>query len=140
MEPLTDGFELKLFQQGLKKRAAPIKQVLLAGDVGGGRGQHLCLRGLVFGRHQAHREGPEISGPRVAKLHAAIRQVLARAVEQGGSSLKDFVNAQGNTGYFQLEASVYGRTGLPCRVCQTPIKQIVQGQRSTFYCPVCQKL
>jgi formamidopyrimidine-DNA glycosylase len=75
----------------------------------------------------------------VAKLHAAIKQVLARAVAQGGSSLKDFVNAQGNTGYFQLEASVYGRKGLPCRVCSTPIKQIVQGQRSTFFCPVCQK-
>jgi len=81
----------------------------------------------------------KLSAPRVAKLHAAIKQVLARAVAQGGSSLKDFVNAQGNTGYFQLEASVYGRTGLPCRVCSTPIKQIVQGQRSTFFCPACQK-
>ena len=68
-----------------------------------------------------------------------IREVLARAVAQGGSSLKDFVSAEGQTGYFQLEASVYGRAKLPCRVCQTPIKQIVQGQRSTFFCPLCQK-
>jgi formamidopyrimidine-DNA glycosylase len=113
MEPLTDGFELKLFQQGLKKRAAPIKQVLLAGDVVVGVGNIYASEALFM------------SG--------------IRAVAQGGSSLKDFVNAQGNTGYFQLEASVYGRTGLPCRVCSTPIKQMVQGQRSTFFCPICQK-
>lgn len=140
MEPLTDGFELKLFQQGLKKRAAPIKQVLLAGDVVVGVGNIYASEALFLAGIRPTVKAQKISGPRVAKLHAAIRQVLARAVEQGGSSLKDFVNAQGNTGYFQLEASVYGRTGLPCRVCQTPIKQMVQGQRSTFYCPVCQKL
>jgi formamidopyrimidine-DNA glycosylase len=140
MEPLTDGFELKLFQQGLKKRVAPIKQVLLAGDVVVGVGNIYASEALFLAGIRPTVKAQKISGPRVAKLHAAIRQVLARAVEQGGSSLKDFVNAQGNTGYFQLEASVYGRTGLPCRVCQTPIKQIVQGQRSTFYCAVCQKL
>ncbi len=140
MEPLTDGFEMKLFQQGLKKRAAPIKQVLLAGDVVVGVGNIYASEALFLAGIRPTVKAQKISGPRVAKLYAAIRQVLARAVEQGGSSLKDFVNAQGNTGYFQLEASVYGRTGLPCRVCQTPIKQIVQGQRSTFYCPVCQKL
>jgi len=140
MEPLTDGFELKLFQQGLKKRAAPIKQVLLAGDVVVGVGNIYASEALFLAGIRPTVKAQKISGPRVAKLHTAIRQVLARAVEQGGSSLKDFVNAQGNTGYFQLEASVYGRASLPCRVCQTPIKQIVQGQRSTFYCPVCQKL
>ena len=140
MEPLTDGFELRLFQQGLKKRAAPIKQVLLAGDVVVGVGNIYASEALFLAGIRPTVKAQKISGPRVAKLHTAIRQVLARAVEQGGSSLKDFVNAQGNTGYFQLEASVYGRASLPCRVCQTPIKQIVQGQRSTFYCPVCQKL
>ena len=139
MEPLTDGFELKLFQQGLKKRAAPIKQVLLAGDVVVGVGNIYASEALFLAGIRPTVKAQKISGPRVAKLHAAIRQVLARAVQQGGSSLKDFVNAQGNTGYFQLEASVYGRSGLPCRSCQTPIKQIVQGQRSTFFCPVCQK-
>jgi formamidopyrimidine-DNA glycosylase len=75
----------------------------------------------------------------VAKLHAAIRDVLARAVAKGGSSLRDFVSAEGKNGYFQLEAAVYGRTGQPCRTCATPIKHIMQGQRSTFFCPVCQK-
>jgi formamidopyrimidine-DNA glycosylase len=75
----------------------------------------------------------------VARLHQAIQTVLARAVQQGGSSLRDFSNAQGQTGYFQLEAMVYDRAGEPCRVCSTPIKRIVQGQRSTFHCPSCQK-
>jgi len=139
MEPLTDGFELKLFQAGLKKRSAPIKQVLLAGDVVVGVGNIYASEALFMAGIKPTVKADKVSGPRVAKLHAAIRQVLARAVEQGGSSLKDFVNAQGNTGYFQLEAAVYGRTGLPCRTCDTPIKQIVQGQRSTFYCPACQK-
>ena len=139
MEPLTDGFELKLFQAGLKKRTAPIKQVLLAGDVVVGVGNIYASEALFMAGIKPTVKADKVSGPRVGKLHAAIRQVLARAVEQGGSSLKDFVNAQGNTGYFQLEAAVYGRTGLPCRTCDTPIKQIVQGQRSTFYCPVCQK-
>jgi len=65
--------------------------------------------------------------------------VLARAVEKGGSTLRDFSNAQGENGYFQLEAMVYGRAGQPCKVCGATIRQIKQGQRSTFYCPACQK-
>jgi formamidopyrimidine-DNA glycosylase len=81
----------------------------------------------------------KLTKPRVAQLHQAIREVLARAVAKGGSSLRDFVSAEGKNGYFQLEASVYGRAGLPCRVCASPVKQIVQGQRSTFFCPTCQK-
>jgi formamidopyrimidine-DNA glycosylase len=80
-----------------------------------------------------------ISRPRAQRLHAAIRQVLARAVEQGGSTLKDFSNAQGESGYFQLEAAVYGRAGLPCKTCGSTIRMIRQGQRATFFCPTCQK-
>jgi formamidopyrimidine-DNA glycosylase len=65
--------------------------------------------------------------------------VLSRALEVGGSTLKDFSNAQGQTGYFQLETMVYDRAGQPCRVCASPVRQLRQGQRSTFYCPVCQR-
>jgi len=68
-----------------------------------------------------------------------VREVLARAVEKGGSTLRDFSSADGQVGYFQPEAMVYGRAKLPCKVCATPIKMIKQGQRSTFYCPNCQK-
>jgi formamidopyrimidine-DNA glycosylase len=80
-----------------------------------------------------------LSRARVARLHAAVRQVLLRAVEKGGSSLRDFSNAQGELGHFQLEAAVYGRAGEPCRVCTSQVRTIRQGQRSTFFCPVCQK-
>jgi formamidopyrimidine-DNA glycosylase len=72
-------------------------------------------------------------------LHGAIRQVLAQAVTKGGSTLRDFSNAQGESGYFQLEAMVYDRAGQPCRVCASPVKSMRQGQRSTFYCVHCQK-
>jgi formamidopyrimidine-DNA glycosylase len=65
--------------------------------------------------------------------------VLRRAVQQGGSTLRDFSNAQGQTGYFQLEAMVYGREKQPCRTCGTPIQSIRQGQRATYFCPQCQK-
>jgi formamidopyrimidine-DNA glycosylase len=80
-----------------------------------------------------------ISRPRTKRLFDAIRQVLARAVEAGGSTLKDFSSADGKTGYFQLEAAVYGRAGLACRQCGATVKTIRQGQRATFFCPVCQK-
>ena len=139
VEPLDGQFDVDRFGEALKKRQSAIKQVLLAGDVVVGVGNIYASEALFMSGIKPTLKSDKVSAPRVAKLHAAIRQVLARAVEQGGSSLKDFVNAQGNTGYFQLEAAVYGRAGLPCRVCETPIKQIVQGQRSTFYCPVCQK-
>jgi formamidopyrimidine-DNA glycosylase len=80
-----------------------------------------------------------LSRPRLRKLQLAICDVLTRAVAKGGSTLRDFSNAQGDSGYFQLEAMVYGRAGQPCRTCQSTIKLIRQGQRSTFFCPQCQK-
>jgi len=68
-----------------------------------------------------------------------IRETLSASIAQGGSTLRDFTDSNGKPGYFQQSYTVYGRTGEPCRVCGTTIKQIVQGQRSTFYCPSCQK-
>jgi formamidopyrimidine-DNA glycosylase len=72
-------------------------------------------------------------------LQQSIRLVLARAVEKGGSTLRDFSNAHGEPGHFQLEAMVYGRKGQLCKVCATAVKAIRQGQRATFFCPGCQK-
>ena len=80
-----------------------------------------------------------ISRPRAVLLHRAIVEVLTHAVTKGGSTLRDFSNAQGETGHFQLDAMVYDRAGLPCKVCAAPIKTMRQGQRSTFYCANCQK-
>ena len=80
-----------------------------------------------------------LSRLRAIRLHGAIVQVLQRALALGGSTLRDFSSADGQSGYFQMDAMVYGREGLPCRACGTPIRQLRQGQRSTFFCPQCQK-
>lgn len=139
VEPLDGQFELTVFAQALKKRHAAIKQVLLTGHEVVGVGNIYASESLFMAGIRPTTRASRLSRPRVAKLHAAIVQVLSRAVQQGGSTLKDFVNAEGRTGYFQLEAAVYGRAGAPCRVCATPIRSLLQGQRTTFYCPTCQK-
>ena len=139
VEPLNGQFDVAAFAQALKKRQTAIKQVLLAGDVVVGVGNIYASESLFLAGIRPTTQASRLTRPRVARLHAAIVQVLNRAVEQGGSSLKDFVSAEGRTGYFQLEAAVYGRRGEPCRVCGTPIKSMLQGQRTTFYCPKCQK-
>ena len=120
VEPLTAAIGLDAFHAGLKRRHAAVKQVLLAGD-------RPTLR------------ASRVSRPRAEKLRVAVREVLARAVAKGGSTLRDFSSADGQAGYFQLEAMVYDRAGQACRVCGTPIKSIRQGQRATYFCPGCQK-
>ncbi len=139
VEPLGAAFDLQQFVTALKGRKAPIKQVLLAGDVVVGVGNIYASEALFLAGIRPTTRACRISRVRVAGLREAIQNVLARAVEKGGSTLRDFSNAQGESGYFQLEAMVYGREGEPCRVCGTPIKAIRQGQRSTFFCQVCQK-
>ncbi len=139
MEPLSDAFDAALFWAGLKQRKAAVKQVLLAGDLVVGVGNIYASEALFLAGIRPTLSAAKLSRARAARLHGAIRDVLARAVERGGSTLRDFSSANGQAGYFQLEAMVYGRAGLPCKLCATPIKMIRQGQRSTFYCPVCQK-
>jgi formamidopyrimidine-DNA glycosylase len=139
MEPLSDDFDFARFHAGLKLRKAAIKQVLLAGDVVVGVGNIYASEALFMAGIRPTVSALRVSRPRALKLHAAIREVLARAVAKGGSTLRDFSSTNGENGYFQLEAMVYGREGEPCRVCGTPIKSIRQGQRSTFFCPRCQK-
>ena len=140
VEPLSQDFDLKAFQLELKRRRAPIKQVLLAGDAVVGVGNIYASEALFMAGIRPTTRASFLSGPRVKKLYHAIREVLLRAVATGGSTLRDFTSAQGENGHFQLEAMVYGRAGHACRCCSTPIKLIRQGQRSTFYCPVCQKI
>ena len=139
VEPLAGGFDLAAFHAALKKRKAPIKQVLLAGDVVVGVGNIYASEALFLAGIRPTLAASAISKPRAARLHQAIQDVLARAVAKGGSTLRDFSNAQGESGYFQLEAMVYDRKGEPCRVCGSPIRMIRQGQRATYFCPACQK-
>jgi formamidopyrimidine-DNA glycosylase len=139
MEPLDGGFEFDAFHAGLQKRRAPIKQVLLAGDVVVGVGNIYASEALFLSGIRPTVAASRISRPRALRLHAVIRDLLARAVERGGTTLRDFSNIDGQQGHFQLDTTVYGRQGEPCRVCGTPIRQMRQGQRSTFFCPNCQK-
>ena len=76
---------------------------------------------------------------RLARLVDAVRQTLSDALDRGGSTLRDYVDSAGEPGSFQLEYAVYGREGLPCPACGTPVRSVRQGQRSTFYCPACQR-
>lgn len=139
MEPLSDDFEVSSFHAGLKRRKAAIKQVLLAGDVVVGVGNIYASETLFLAGIRPTSIAARLSRPRVEKLHAAIRDVLGRAVAGGGSTLRNFSSATGESGHFQLEAMVYARAGQACRVCGKAIKALRQGQRSTFYCPHCQK-
>lgn len=139
VEPLTDDFEPDAFYKALQQRKAAIKQVLLAGDIVVGVGNIYASEALFKAGIRPTLAANRLSRPRARRLHSAIVEVLQQALAVGGSSLRDFVNAEGQTGYFQLQTQVYGRASQPCRVCDTPVKVIQQGQRSTFYCPACQK-
>lgn len=139
VEPLGDGFQPALFHAALRRRQAAIKQVLLAGDIVVGVGNIYASEALFAARIRPTTRASRLSLERATRLHGAIRDVLERAVDRGGSTLRDFSSALGQTGHFQLEAAVYGRAGLPCLRCQATIRRLVQGGRSTYFCPVCQR-
>lgn len=140
MEPLSDDFSLAAFRAGLAASRAPIKQLLLSGSVVVGVGNIYASEVLFLSRIHPATAARDV-GPRKAKvLYEAIRNVLALAVEQGGTTLRDFSAANGMEGHFQLQAKVYGRDGLPCTHCGAAIQLMRQGQRSTYYCARCQRV
>lgn len=136
-EPFSDAFNEHYLKQVLAGRTMPIKPVLMEAGLVVGVGNIYASEALF-----AARISPLMPANKAAK-HAgriipAIREVLQAAIASGGSTLRDFVGAGGEGGYFQHEFKVYGRTGEPCMVCGTLIKTIVQAGRSTFFCSVCQ--
>jgi formamidopyrimidine-DNA glycosylase len=138
VEPLSPDFESLAFWRALRQRRASIKQVLLSGRVVVGVGNIYACEALFAAGIRPTLAARRLSRARAERLHAAIRAVLERAIERGGSTLRDFSSALGEAGHFQLEAMVYDRAGQPCRVCGTPVRGLRQGQRSTCYCPTCQ--
>lgn len=139
VEPLGADFSLEDFQARLRASGQPIKQLLLGGKVVVGVGNIYASEVLFLAGIRPTTPARAIGPQRVRRLHAAIREVLSLAVERGGSTLRDFAGVDGNAGHFQLEAKVYGREGLPCRACATPVRLLRQGQRSTYFCPRCQR-
>ena len=139
VEPLGPDFDAHAFHAGLRRRGTAIKQVLLAGDLVVGVGNIYASEALFLAGIRPTLAASKISRPRALRLHAAVRDVLERALASGGSTLRNFSNGHGEHGRFQLEVLVYGRAGLPCKVCATPIRATRQGQRSTYFCPKCQR-
>ena len=139
VEPLEDGFSGELLHRETRKRSAPIKQVLLAGDIVVGVGNIYACESLFQAGINPKTPAARISRARYDRLAVAIKEILAAAIVQGGSTLKDFIAVNGQSGYFQQTYFVYDRAGVPCRNCGSPVRQIKQGQRSTFYCVQCQR-
>ena len=139
MEPFDPALNGAYLHDRFKGRRVPIKQAVLAGDVVVGAGNIYACEALFMSGIDPRMPAGKLSRPRCQKLLTAMQQVLAEALKQGGTSLRDFKDAYGSQGHFQLSTQVYGREGLPCRACATPVRKIVQGQRATYFCPVCQK-
>ncbi len=138
VEPLAEGFDGALLYRATRKRSAPIKQVLLAGDIVVGVGNIYACESLFQAGINPKTPASRIGPGRYDKLADAIRSILAAAIVQGGSTLRDFIAVNGQSGYFQQTYFVYDRAGVPCRNCGSPIRLLKQGQRSTFYCVRCQ--
>ena len=139
VEPFDAAFTGALLHAALKRRKVAIKTALLAGDIVVGAGNIYACEALFTAGIDPRLRSDKLSRPRSERLCHAVRSTLAQALRLGGSTLRDFRDAHGMSGEFQSHANVYGRAGQPCHVCATPIRKIVQGQRSTFFCATCQK-
>ena len=138
-EPFDAQFDGPWLYRETRRRSAAIKQVLMDGRVVAGIGNiyasEALFRAGINPKLPAHRIGPE----RCVRLVEHIRETLADAIRAGGSTLRDYVGSDGQAGYFQNQFLVYGRAGEPCRRCGAAIRELRQGQRSTFYCARCQR-
>lgn len=138
-EPLDEQFDGEALAARLAGKRTPIKAALLDQRVLVGVGNiYACEALFAAGIHPAL-AADRISRPRAARLLAALRQTLARALDRGGSTLRDFADAHGVAGSYQAEAAVYARAGQPCPRCGAPVRRRLIGQRSTYFCSRCQK-
>lgn len=140
-EPLGNGFSGAHLAEALAGRKQSIKVSLLDQRIVAGLGNIYVCEALYRARISPLIAAGKVSKPRLETLAAVVRDVLDEAILAGGSTLKDFANAEGGQGYFQHRFDVYGREGKPCLAqgCSGVVKRTVQGGRSTFWCPVCQK-
>jgi len=138
-EPLGDGFDAEMLHAACRGRTAPIKAVIMDSHTVVGVGNIYACEALFMAGIQPNQQAGKVTKPRLAKLVAAIREVLLASIEMGGTTLRDFVNEKGEPGYFVQSLRVYDREGEPCHVCGTKVKRLVMSNRSTFFCPKCQK-
>ncbi len=138
-EPLTCDFDGKYLHEACRGRKTSIKNLIMDSKIVVGVGNIYASESLFAAGIRPGRAAGRLSRAECEILAAEIKRTLENAVKAGGSSLRDYVAADGELGYFQLQTRVYGRDGLPCKVCGTTIKKMTSGQRSTYYCPSCQK-
>ncbi len=137
-EPLSDEFDAAALARAIDVRSAPIKAMLLNQNIVAGLGNIYVCEALHMAGIAPTMAAGRISKPRLEKLVAAIKSVLASAIAAGGSTLRDFAAPDGELGYFAKQWLVYGREGLPCN-CGAPVLRRIDSGRSTFYCAKCQR-
>jgi formamidopyrimidine-DNA glycosylase len=136
-EPLT--IDAEEFARLFHSSKAPVKAALLNQKLLHGVGNIYADEALFRAHIRPRRRAHMLTKAELRKLHAALQKVLHAAIAAGGSSVSDYVDADGEAGFFQIQHRAYGREGKPCLTCKTPIKKIVVGGRGTHYCPRCQK-
>ena len=139
VEPLTENFHSSLLFQLSRRKRVPIKTFLMAGKVVVGVGNIYANEALFMSRILPTRHAGDLSLNDCEKLVDCIRIILANAIEKGGTTLRDFVNPEGKTGYFQQQLHVYGRGNMPCTNCNHILQEIRMANRTTVFCPNCQK-
>ena len=137
-EPLSDAFSADYLYQRSRKRSSAIKTFIMDQKIVVGVGNIYASESLFMAGIHPNKAAGKVSKAKYIALVDAIKAVLTKAIGEGGTTLKDFVGSDGKPGYFAQQLNVYGRAGEPCPTCSKPIKQITQGQRSTFYCTHCQ--
>ena len=138
-EPLSDAFDGDDLWKKSRGRSAAVKVFLMDQAIVVGVGNIYASEALFAAGIHPKRAAGSISRARYARLADEVKRVLAYAIARGGTTLRDFINPDSEPGYFEQELFVYGREGEPCKVCGTPIRAITLGQRSTFFCPKCQR-
>ncbi len=138
-EPLSDDFDASHLFKATRNRQVAIKNLIMNSEVVVGVGNIYASESLFMAGIRPGRAAKRITKKETEELTQTIKLVLQRSINQGGTTLRDFVNSDGNPGYFAQQLQVYGRALEPCRVCETPISQKTLGQRSTFYCTQCQR-
>lgn len=137
-EPLSADFSATYLQQRSQNRRVPIKSLIMDSHIVVGVGNIYASESLFGAGIHPLRSAGDITLTECQRLVDSIQSVLSKSIQQGGTTLRDFTNAEGKPGYFQQTLQVYGRRNQPCRLCATPIEHLKIGQRASYFCPVCQ--
>ena len=138
-EPLDDAFNADYLWGVTRGRKVAIKQLLMNSQRVVGVGNIYASEALFKAKIRPKRAARSLKREEITRLVRAVKSVLSMAIRVGGTTLRDYVGADGQPGYFRQKLFVYERNQQPCRKCTTPVRQLTQGQRSTYYCPTCQK-